>query len=174
MPADQSPGPPQLPFGGDFAIRIASDGTWFHEGAPIARLALVKLFASVLRCDADGVYWLQTPVEKGRIEVEDAPFVAVELSVKGRGEAQCLRFRTNLDEWVAAGAAHPLRVGEGPEKGGASPYILVRERLEARVLRPVYYELADLAVPGPATAEQDADCLGVWSDGVFFPLGPAA
>lgn len=174
MPADQSPGPLQFPVGGDFDIRIARDGTWFHEGVPIARKALVKLFASVLRCDAEGAYWLQTPVEKGRILVEDVPFVAVELSVKGQGEAQCLSFRTNLDEWVAAGAAHPLRVGAGPEKGGPSPYILVRERLEARVLRPVYYELADLAVPAPRSAAQAADCLGVWSDGVFFPLGSAA
>ncbi|NIA71645.1 DUF1285 domain-containing protein [Pelagibius litoralis] len=170
MSADQSPGLPDLPSGGEFDIRIARDGTWFHEGAEIARKPLVKLFATVLRRDDEGAYWLQTPVEKGRITVEDVPFVAVELSVRGSGEDQRLSFRTNLDEWVAAGAAHPLRVAESRASAGPSPYILVRDALEARILRPVYYELAELAVPAPETA----DGLGVWSDGVFFVIGNAA
>jgi hypothetical protein len=170
MPADQPPGQIGTPPAGAFDIRIARDGTWFHEGAPIGRKPLVKLFASVLRRDADGVYWLQTPVEKGRIEVEDAPFTAVELSVKGQGHDQILAFRTNLDDWVEADSAHPLRVVENPENPTISPYILVRDRLEALILRPLYYELAALAVAPPAGV---ADGLGVWSKGVFFRLGSA-
>jgi len=169
-------------------IRIAHDGTWFHQGSVIHRKALVKLFASVLRRDGEGDYWLQTPVEKGRITVEDVPFVAVELSVKGGGEGQALRFRTNLDDWVEAGAAHPLRVvagaaqscnagnggqGHGDERAGPRPYIEVRDGLEARILRPVYYELAELAVSAPVDAGAPPGTLGVWSGGLFFPLGSA-
>lgn len=174
MPADQSPGIPATPIDGGFDIRIAKDGTWFHEGRPITRKPLVRLFASVLRRDTVGDYWLQTPVEKGRISVDDVPFVAVELSVKGAGDAQRLRFRTNLDEWVDAGADHPLRIAEGRESEGPSPYILVREGLEARILRPVYYQLADLAVPAPPSPGQAEDALGVWSNGMFFVLGSTA
>ena len=173
MPADQSPGTPQFAANGDFDIRIAKDGTWFHEGSPITRKPLVRLFASVLRRDAEGGYWLQTPAEKGRIAVDDVPFVAVELSVKGTGDRQKLSFRTNLDDWVDAGAEHPLRIAEGRESEGPSPYILVREGLEARILRPVYYELADLAVPAPSSPAQADDALGVWSNGMFFVLGTA-
>jgi uncharacterized protein len=172
MPADQSPGQTErFPDGAArrYEIRIARDGTWYHEGAPIGRKALVRLFASVLWRDEGGGYWLRTPAERGRIEVEDAPFVAVELSVKGKGRDQVLAFRTNLDDWVEAGPDHALRVVEGPAKGDLSPYILVRDRLEALILRPVYYELAELAGPAPAAA----GTLGVWSRGVFFPLGSA-
>lgn len=175
MPADQSPG--QTAHTSDaaeraYGIRIARDGTWFHEGAPIGRKALVKLFASVLWRDEGGGYWLRTPAERGRIEVEDAPFVAVELSVKGEGREQVLAFRTNLDDWVEAGPDHAIRVVEGPEKSELSPYIGVRDRLEALILRPVYYELAGLAEPAPEGLP--AETLGVWSRGVFFPLGKAA
>jgi hypothetical protein len=176
MPADQSPGQRDFPPVGDFDIRIARDGTWYHEGAPIRRKPLVKLFASVLWRDDDGGYWLRTPVEKGRIAVEDAPFTAVELSVKGEGRNQVLAFRTNLDDWVEADSVHPLRVVEDPDNGEPAPYILVRDRLEALILRPVYYELADLAVESPPAGDESAkesNCLGVWSKGVFFPLGPA-
>ena len=178
MPADQSSGQTErTPTaaaegpGGAYDIRIARDGTWFHEGAPIGRKALVKLFASVLWRDDDGGFWLRTPAERGRIEVEDAPFTAVELSVRGEGRGQILAFRTNLDDWVAADPAHPLRVVEDPATGEISPYILVRDRLEALILRPVYYELAELAVAPPAEIAAPADCLGVWSNGVFFLLG---
>src|SRR3546814_8244292 len=83
------------------------------------------------------------------MEVEDAPFTAVELSVKGEGRDQVLAFRTNLDEWVEAGPAHHLRMVEHPPNGDPTPYIEVRDRLEALVLRPVYYELAELAMPAP-------------------------
>lgn len=174
MPADQSPGPLEFPPDGAFDIRIDRDGTWFHEGAPIARKPLVKLFASVLRRDSDGDYWLQTPAERGRIVVDDVPFVAVELSVMGEAAAQCLSFRTNLDDWVEAGPEHPLRLAEGRETEGPCPYILVREGLEARILRPVYYQLAELAVPAPSDSGQPSDRLGVWSKGMFFVLGSAA
>ncbi|MGF1592479.1 MAG: DUF1285 domain-containing protein [Kiloniellaceae bacterium] len=171
MPADQSTAQRTEPPAGDFDIRIARDGTWYHEGTPIGRKPLVKLFASVLWRDDDGDYWLRTPVERGRIEVEDVPFTAVELVVKGEGDDQTLALRTNLDDWVEAGPAHPLRVVENPDNGDISPYILVRERLEALILRPVYYELAGLAVPPPAGSAWPGDCLGVWSHGAFFPLG---
>jgi len=153
-----------------YDIRIARDGTWYHEGAPINRKPLVKLFASVLWRDDGGGYWLRTPVERGRIEVEDAPFTAVELRVSGQGRDQVLAFRTNLDDWVEAGPQHPLRVVEGPAKDDVSPYILVRDRLEALILRPVYYELAGLAVAAPEE-QAAAGTLGVWSRGEFFVLG---
>ena len=107
-PAPAASRPPL--FCGDIDIRIAGDGTWFHEGCPIGRLPLVKLFASVLTRDDDGDYWLVTPVEKARIAVDDVPFVAVELEAQGSGEAQRLRFRTNLDEWVSADTAPPSRL----------------------------------------------------------------
>ena len=147
-----------------FPIRIAKDGTWFHEGRPINRKPLVKLFSTVLRRDEAGAYWLQTPVEKGQIEVEDAPFTAVELSVEGQGQSQVLRFKTNLDAWIDCDERHPLRLAVD-EGGAPRPYILVRDGLEALILRGPYYQLAELAVPdGPAAA------LGVWSRGSFFTL----
>ena len=145
-----------------FPIRIAKDGTWIHEGRPINRKPLVKLFSTVLRRDDAGDFWLQTPVEKGQIEVEDAPFTAVDLTVEGSGESQALNFKTNLDDWVACDATHALRVEAGDD-GAPRPYIQVRDRLEALILRPVYYRLAELAVPA-------AGVLGVWSRGSFFAL----
>lgn len=149
----------------DYDIRIAADGTWFYQGTPIHRLSLVKLFATVLSRDADGAYWLKTPAEQGRIIVDDAPFTAVELIVESGsgGEAAVLRFRTNLDHQVEAGPDHPLRVAFDAETGEPRPYILVRPGLEALIVRPVYYELVDLA------SEVDGRT-GVWSDGTFFPL----
>lgn len=152
---------------GEFAMRIDRAGDWYYEGTPIRRLPLVKLFASVLRRAEDGSYWLVTPVEQGRIEVEDVPFVAVELRREGAGRAQCLQLRTNLDEWVGIGEEHPLRTVAGVD-GARIPYVLVRGRLEARVARPVFYELVELAEPAP---DGRADVIGVWSGGRFFPLG---
>lgn len=151
---------------GEFGMRIDRDGGWHHQGSPIGRPALVRLFASVLRRAGDGSYWLVTPGEQGRIEVEDVPFTAVELRREGEGRDQRLSFRTNLDEWVPLDADHPLRVAPGAD-GVAVPYVTVRDRLEARVARPVYYELADLAEPGP----DEGAALGVWSGGRFWPLG---
>jgi uncharacterized protein len=155
---------------GDFGIQIARDGTWFYHGSPITRKPLVRLFASVLRRDEHGEYWLQTPVEKGRIKVEDAPFVAVELVVSGKGSTQELSFRTNLDEIVVAGPDHPIRVSEESGTGEPRPYLAVRDRLEALIARPVFYQLVDLGEehPGPPPG------FGVWSRGAFFALGQTA
>jgi hypothetical protein len=151
-----------------FQMRIARDGTWYHEGAPIRRIRLVKLFSTVLRRDEAGDFWLVTPVEKGRIEVEDAPFTAVEMTVAGTGKDQTLHFRTNLDEIVTVDADHPLRIVEDPATGEPSPYVTVRENLEALITRPIFYDLVALA---EEQWDDGEDMLGIWSGGVLFPLG---
>lgn len=151
----------------NFGMRIARDGTWYHQGSPIGRKPLVKLFASVLRRDDAGDYWLVTPVERGRIEVEDAPFIAVELTVEGQGTDQAITFRTNVDDLVVADKAHPIRIVHDSATGEPAPYILVRDRLEARLARPVYYHLADLCVERRVDGRS---VLGVWSGGAFFIL----
>src|SRR5712692_4630070 len=115
---------------GDLPMRIARDGSWFYQGSLIARLPLVKLFASVLRREEDGEYWLVTPAERGRVAVEDVPFVAVAVRAEGAGRGQRLIFRSNLDEEAVADAAHPLRVVAEPASGATIPYILIRDRLE--------------------------------------------
>jgi hypothetical protein len=153
-------------------MRIARDGTWFYRGSPINRLAFVKLFASVLRREGDGSYWLVTPAERGRVTVEDAPFIAVAVEIEAGdmqagGRDQRLIFRSNLDEIVAAGPDHPLRV-ETAADGTPSPYILIRPGLEARLARPVFYELVEL---GREEEIAGATKFGVWSDGAFFELG---
>jgi hypothetical protein len=159
---------PRQPVCGDFGIRIGRDGTWYYHGSPIGRKPLVRLFASVLKREADGGYWLVTPAERGRIEVEDAPFVAVALEAEGAGRDQVLTFRTNIDEEVAADAAHPLRVATNPDTAEPTPYILVRDGLEARLLRPVFYQLVAL---GERRRDGAQDEYGVWSKGQYFPLG---
>jgi hypothetical protein len=164
---------------GDFSMRIAKDGTWFYRGSPIGRKELVCLFASVLKREPDGSYWLETPVERGRIDVDDAPFVAVEmfwrscadpfvpLGAANSEPRQCLTFRTNLDEMVTADAEHPIRVAIDPRSREPRPYVTVRPGLEARINRAVFYELVALAEQ--ETVEGRA-VLGVWSEGVFFPI----
>jgi uncharacterized protein len=152
---------------GDLDMRIARDGTWFYGGSPISRIALVKLFASVLRREPDGRYWLVTPAERGRIEVEDVPFLAVALTVQGEGGQQKLIFRTNLDDIVTAGPDHPLRI-ETTMSGEPAPYILVRDDLEARLTRPVFYDLVEL---GKVELIENNSQFGVWSQGRFFRLG---
>jgi uncharacterized protein len=156
-----------------FQMRIARDGTWFYQGTPINRMPLVKLFSTVLRREDDGRYWLVTPVERGLIDVDDAPFMAVELThVEGSnpdGTDGWFRFRTNLDAEINCGPDHPLRVAIDPETGEPSPYILVRDGLEARLTRSVFYELADLAREREIGGER---VYGVWSKGEFFQLGP--
>jgi len=155
----------------EFNIRIGSDGTWFYHGSPITRKPLVKLFAGVLRRDASGAYWLTTPAESGRIVVDDAPFVAVELAVVGEGHAQQLIFRTNIDEIVTAGADHHIRVTVDTDTGTPWPYLTLSRGLEALIARPVFYQLVELGMEEPqagGTAEY-----GVWSSGRFFPLGRA-
>jgi hypothetical protein len=148
-----------------YDIRIAADGTWYYRGTPIERIGLVKLFARVLRRDEAGDYWLITPAERGRIVVDDAPFTAVEVTAEGEGAAQALSFRTNLDDWVTAGPDHPVRVDVKPGSGEPRPYIAVRDRLEALIVRPVFYELVERAV------EHDGR-VGIWSQNRFFALDP--
>ena len=149
---------------GDLPMRIARDGNWFYQGSLIARLPLVKLFAAVLRREDDGEYWLVTPAERGKIVVEDVPFVAVAVRAEGTGREQRLIFRSNLDEEAVADEAHPLRVAFEPATGATIPYIAIRDRLEARILRPVFYHLVEFG-------EQNGEQFGVWSSGRFFPLG---
>jgi uncharacterized protein len=149
---------------GHSGMRIARDGTWFHEGSPIGRHNLVRLFSTILRREPDGGYVLVTPGEKLDIDVEDAPFTAVELKSGGAGRARSLAFRLNTGELVVAGPDHPLRFAE--KEDGPHPYLLVRPALEALVARPVYYELANLAL------EEAGEPLGLWSGGAFFPVAP--
>lgn len=145
---------------GDSEMRIARDGTWYHQGSPIGRAAMVRLFSTILRREEDGRFVLVTPVEKLDIEVEDAPFVAVELKAEGEGEGMSLAFRLNTGDVVVAGPDRPLRFADGPD--GPHPYLLVRGGLEALIARPVYYELAEIALA--------ADPPGLWSGGAFFPM----
>lgn len=168
---DPSRGPSlaaMTPICGDFPIRIGRDGTWFYQGSPIGRKPLVRLFASVLARQPNGDYWLVTPYERGRIQVDDAPFVAVLCDVEGQGKSQRLRFTTNLDETVVADADHPLIVRGSVES--PAPYVVVRPGLEARLARAVFYQIVDLAVEAPVGG---ANSLGVWSGGRFFALDPA-
>lgn len=151
-----------------YEIRIARDGTWYYHGSPIGRIALCKLFSTVLRRDEKGDFWLITPAERGRITVEDAPFVAVEVTAEGQGPDQRLTFRTNLDHEVTAGPDHPIRVVTSMETGEPNPYVLVRDNLEARIARPTFYHLVER---GEEREGPDGPEFGVWSCGCFFPLG---
>ena len=155
-------------FCGDIDMRIARDGTWYYLGSPIGRPAMVKLFASVLKRDENGDFWLETPVEKCRIQVEDAPFLAVEMRVRGTENKQALEFRTNIDEIVIAGPEHPIRVVTDSATGEPSPYIMVRDGLKALIARAVFYDLVELA---EQRRVGDETVLGVWSAGAFFALG---
>ncbi len=158
---------------GDLPFIIKRDGTWLYRGTPINRKELVCLFASVLKREADGSFWLETPAERGRIEVEDAPFVAVELGWTEDGRDQVLSFRLNTDQMVTAGPEHAIRVAHDLLTCEPTPYLRVREGVgsapvEARINRAVYYELVALAVPGWIGCRR---VLGVWSCGKFFSLG---
>lgn len=156
------------PFCGNLDMRIARDGTWFYMGTPIGRMPLVKLFASVLRHEEDGQYLLVTPVEKVGLLVDDVPFVGVELDkVTLDDGTDALTLRTNVDDVVVISQDHPLRFHIDAETGGLTPYCLIRGRLEARLGRPLLYQLADLG--GEARIE-DEDWFGVTSCGRFFPM----
>lgn len=154
-------------FCGDIDMRIARDGTWYYQGTPINRKPMVRLFSTIMRRDEDR-YFLVTPVEKVGIQVDDAPFVAVSLDVEGEGEGQVLRFTTNVEDQAEAGPEHLLRVVTDPQTQEPAPYVQVRDNLEALIHRNVFYQLVELAV----SREQDGQrWLGVWSRGVFFPIG---
>lgn len=178
--AGSAPGPAPVdqwnpPYCGDIGLEIRRDGTWWYRGSPIGRIAMVKMFARVLRKDDDGRTYLVTPVEKVDVAVADAPFLAVEMAVEGEGSGQSLTFRTNLDDVVAVSDAHPLRFAVEEHSGGLKPYVHIRGRLEALVTRAVYADLVACAAPDPEhhTAESDGDnafdaIAGIWSGGTFW------
>ena len=149
---------------GDSEMRIARDGSWYHQGRPIARPAMVRLFSTILRREPDGGFVLVTPIEKLDIAVEDAPFVAVEMKSEGEREVRNLAFRLNTGELVVAGADHRLRFDAGVD--GPHPYLEVRGGLDALIARPLYYELVELALA------EGGERPGLWSGGTFFALEP--
>ncbi len=162
------------PFCGDLDMRIASDGTWFYMGTPIGRPALVRLFSTILKRE-DGKYFLVTPVEKVGIRVDDAPFLAVEMQKESDGQKESdergnlLRFRTNVDDWVACDRDHRLRF-EPAADGGLTPYLHVRSELWAKVTRALYYDLVDM---GEERMVDGREMFGVTSAGEFFPMADA-
>lgn len=167
--AKQSRGLPPVqdwnpPFCGNLDMRIARDGTWFYQGTPIGRPALVRLFSTILRRDGDD-YFLVTPVEKVGITVDDAPFVAVDVEAEGAGQDQTLRFETNVGDHVIAGPDHPIRVDRDPETGEPAPYVLVRANLEALIDRKSFYRLVEIG-------DRQDGWFGLWSGGAFFRIIP--
>lgn len=155
---------------GDMDMRIAADGTWFYMGTPIGRPALVRLFASVLTREG-ARYVLKTPVEKIGIKVDDAPFLAVEMAEEDGASGRILVFRTNLDDLVRCGPGHALRFAPGAAPGEFVPYVHVRNGLEARLTRAVYF---DLVAAGEVRAVEGREMFGIASGGAFFPIMPAA
>lgn len=151
---------------GDLDIRIARDGTWYYLDSPIKRTGLVRLFSTILRKDGDD-YVLVTPVEKVGITVDDAPFVAVDFDASGVGDTQSLTFTTNVGDTVTAGEGAPIRVERDPATGEPSPYVLVRDRLEALIDRKSFYRLVEIG-------QDHEGWFGLWSGGVFFPMLPSA
>jgi hypothetical protein len=167
-------GPPPVhlwnpPFCGDLDMRIAADGTWYYLGTPIGRPALVRLFASVLKRE-HGKHFLVTPVEKVGIVVDDAPFLAVEMQTEGAAGGSILNFRTNVDDWVACSAEHPLRFEPEIGTGGLKPYLHVRRDLWAKVSRPLFY---DLVARGEERMLDGVRMFGVASGAEFFVMAPA-
>jgi hypothetical protein len=156
------------PFCGDLDMRIASDGTWFYLGTPIGRPALVRLFSTILKRE-DGKHFLVTPVEKVGIRVDDAPFLAVEMQKVDDERGRLLRFRTNVDDWVACDAAHRLRFKAAAD-GGLTPYLHVRADLWAKVTRAIYYDLVDL---GEERIVDGRPMFGVVSGNEFFAMADA-
>lgn len=153
------------PFCGDIDIRIARDGTWYHEGGAIRRPAMVRLFSGILKKEGDR-YFLVTPVEKVGIVVEDAPFVAVDVEATGQGDAQMLHFETNVGDIILAGKAHPIRVVRDAATAEPAPYVMVRAGLEALIDRKTYYRLMELGT-------HHAGWFGLWSGGEFFAVIPS-
>ena len=150
---------------GDSEMRIARDGTWYHQDHPIGREAMVRLFATVLRREPDGSHVLVTPAEKLSIEVEATALRALTMTIEGERETRRIGFGLDSGDAVIAGPEHPITVLATPE--GPSPRIAVRHGLEAELARPLYYELAEIALA------EGHDPPGVWSNGAFFALGTA-
>ena len=156
------------PFCGDLDMRIAGDGTWYYMGTPIGRPALVRLFSTILKRE-NGKHFLVTPVEKVGIRVDDAPFLAVEMLKELDERGRCLRFRTNVDDWVGCNSAHRLRF-EAAADGGLTPYLHVRADLWAKVTRAIYYDLVDI---GEERVVDGRQMFGVASAGEFFAMADA-
>lgn len=155
-------------FRGDLDIRIDASGTWHYNHSPIERKAMVCLFASMLAKDAQGRYWLVTPTELGRIEVEDAPLLAVDLHVTGCGQAQTVHLATNVDQIITVTPQTPIVMKPSPTSGAMTPYVINEDGIEAKLTRAVYYSLVEVGM----VQENSSDGLfGVWSSGSFFPLG---
>jgi hypothetical protein len=152
-------------FCGDLNMQIKRDGTWFYQGTPIGRPGLVKMFASILKREGDR-YFLVTPVEKVGITVEDAPFLAVDFDVEGKGKEQELTFVTKTDDVTVAGPDTPIRVERDADTGEPSPYVLVRRNLEALIDRKSFYRLVDIGT-------HHDGWFGVWSKGAFFGIIPS-
>ncbi len=153
------------PFCGDLDMRIARDGTWFHEGTPINRPGLVRLFSTILKREGDK-FFLVTPVEKVGIVVEDAPFVAVDFETKGDGADQVLVFETNVGDLVIAGPEAPIRVERDAETDEPAPYVMVRAGLEALIDRKSFYRMVEVGA-------HHEGWFGVWSGGAFFQIIPS-
>jgi hypothetical protein len=156
------------PFCGDLDMRIASDGTWFYMGTPIGRLALVRLFSTILKRE-DGKHFLVTPVEKVGIRVDDAPFLAVEMLKERDDRGRVLRFRTNVDDWVTCDSSHGMRFKAAAD-GGLTPYLHVRADLWAKVTRALYYDLVDM---GEERVVDGRPMFGIASSGEFFAMADA-
>ena len=152
------------PFCGDLDMRIARDGTWFYEGTPIGRPALVKMFSSILKRENEN-YFLVTPVEKVGIVVDDAPFLAIDFTSEDTGLDQVLTFTTQTDDVAVASTENPIRIERDSETGEPSPYILIRGNLEALIDRKSFYRLVDLGT-------HHEGWFGIWSDGIFFRIIP--
>ncbi|MEX0694851.1 MAG: DUF1285 domain-containing protein [Rhodospirillales bacterium] len=170
-PKGMTPRPGQIVCG-EIDMRIDADGVWFYHGSPITRKKLVRLFSTVVRRDEAGAYWLITPAEMARITVDDAPFLVVEMLETNDNGVSCLKFRTNVDTWVTADAAHPIRVVTDPDSAEPRPYIrMADDGTEARINRAVFYELVNKAVVAEVAGR---DMLSVESAGTVFVLGSAA
>lgn len=156
---------------GEIGLSIGADGTWYYRNSPIGRKSLTRLFSTILRKDTDGCHYLVTPVEKIRIDVADAPFLAVEMRAAGEGRDRQLTFVTNCGDEVAAGPEHPLRFLREADGGGLKPYLLVRGALEALVTRALAYDLIEL---GTCETVDGEEMFGVWSGGEFFAAAPAS
>tara|TARA_Y100001970_G_scaffold293743_1_gene442795 strand:+ start:1806 stop:2357 length:552 start_codon:yes stop_codon:yes gene_type:complete len=152
---------------GHFGIKILRDGSWLYHDSPIKRMEIVKLFSTVLKLDDNGIYYLETPVEKGVIDVEDAPFTATSMIIDKKNGTQSLNFITNLGDKVIVNDQNPIYMDLNKEKKEYCPYVIVRKNLKALIVRSVYYDLVNLAVNDP----KDTKLYGIWSNNIFFKLG---
>lgn len=159
------------PHCGDIGLKIDEAGTWWYQGSSIKRHNMVKLFSTILRKEEDGSHVLVTPVEKIIIEVEDVPFIAVELQIEGSGPEQKIFIRTNVDEVITIDENHPVTFRIDPENKGLKPYIEIRNGLLARLTRTMTYDLLEKLEEQQVNGQ---DCVGIWSSGHFFPVMEAA